>query len=65
MELHDGETVVETYPIWTPDHEAYINSCRTLGYPEATLSLFRMEIEAGNIDRIEDFHNYLKNRNES
>ena len=62
MELHIYETPTD-YPIWTPDHEAYIEEAfRANGYPEAEIAQFRREIETLDIDRIEDFTNWLAAR---
>lgn len=61
MQLHDGETVVMAYPIWTTRHQEYINSCIKLGYCQNDITKFTEELQRLDTDRVEDFHNYLNN----
>lgn len=53
-----------TYPIWSQDHEMYINRFRDRGYPENKIAQYRYELETQDVDRVDDFTAYLliKNR---
>lgn len=47
------------YPIWSSDHEAYIQMFVKSGYPQDKVDQYRNELETLDVDRVEDFTNFL------